>query len=118
MKKTLIFLCCISLLAVYGCGGDNATPEDFGKNYVKKKFSGIKCDLDDLDISVSEDEENKATVTIEGEIKYEETLSLVKKGDKWILASDAAKLPQKAKDAPKKTKDAPKKTKSEKKASH
>jgi len=106
MKKTLILLCCLSLVTIYGCGSDSATPEDFGKNYIQKQFSGIPCDLEDMDFTVTEEEDNTATVTIEGDIKYKETLCLVKKDNQWVLAQGAAKKAQKEspkKDLPEKT---------------
>lgn len=111
MKKALILLCCIGLLTVCGCSSDSATPEDFGKNYIQKQFSGIPCNLEDLDFTVTEEEDNKATVTIEGDIKYKETLCLEKKDNQWILASGIAK---------KSPTEAPKKDMAEKKlpASH
>jgi len=102
MKKVLVLIFCMGLLAVYGCGGDSATPEDFGKKHVKKIFSGISCDLDDLDITVTEVGDSNATIVIEGDIKYKETLSLIKKGDKWMTASEAAKVEQKEKETRKK----------------
>jgi hypothetical protein len=106
MKKALILLCCISLLTVCGCSSDSATPEDFGKNYIQKQFKGIPCNLEDLDFTVTEEEANKATVTIEGDIKYKETLCIEKKDNQWILASGTAKKTQT---------EAPKKDMSEKK---
>ena len=111
MKKVLVLICCLGLLSVYGCGGDSSTPKDFGKNHVKNIFSGIPCSLDDLEFTITEEGDNHATVVIEGEIKYKETLSLVKKGDKWMLTSEAAK-------AEKKEKEVPEKAVTEKKASH
>jgi hypothetical protein len=102
MNKIIALICCVGLLSVYSCGGDSATPEDFGKNHVKKVFSGIACNLDDLDFKVTKEGDDKATVVIKGDIKYKESLALVKKDNQWILASDAAKLSTKEKAALKK----------------
>ena len=93
MKKAILLLCCLSLLTVFGCGGENATPEDFGKNFIKQKFSGIDCDLDDLDITVTNEEENTATVNIEGEIQYEEWLEVAKKNNIPTFNDAAADVP-------------------------
>ncbi|MFH2066308.1 MAG: hypothetical protein ABIK15_13995 [Pseudomonadota bacterium] len=102
MNKILVLICCIGLLSVYSCGGDSATPEDFGKNHVKKVFSGISCNLDNLNFTVTEEGDDKATVVIEGDVKYKESLALVKKDNQWMPAADAAKLSAKEKAAAKK----------------
>jgi hypothetical protein len=94
MKKKLLVVTCIGFLTamgLMGCGGDQGTnPEAFGKNYISEKFKGAIVDLEDLKYTVIEDEEGSARVKIEGEIEYEETISLVKQGRKWVLASEAA----------------------------
>jgi len=94
MKKKLIVLICIGFLTamgLMGCGGDQGmNPEEFGKNYMSDKFKGALVDLDDLKYTIIEDEEGSARVKIEGEIEYEETISLVKQGKKWVLASEVA----------------------------
>ena len=102
MKRIIALICCLGLMAIYGCGSDSTTPEDFSKNYVKKMFGKIPCDLEDLEYTVTQDGDDKATVVIEGEIQYKETLALVKRDGKWIAACEAAKLDQKAKEAVKK----------------
>ena len=109
MKRIILAVCCICFLMISGCGEDHLTPEEFGKSYVEKKFQGMNCDLEDLDYTVTKDSEDMATVEIEGEIKYNEKLSIVKKNEKWILASEAAK-PEKP--------ETPKKAAPEKKAQH
>ena len=96
MKKVIFTFFCICLLVVSGCGEDQLTPKDFGKNYVEKKFSGLSCDLEDLEYKVTEESEDKAVVEIEGEIKYNEKIFLIKQEGKWLLASEATK-PEKAK---------------------
>ena len=92
MKKIAFAVCCICFMIISGCGEDHLTPEDFGKDYVEKKFSGLNCNLEDLDYTVTEEGDDIATVEIEGKIKYKEKIFLVKKNEKWILASEAAKL--------------------------
>jgi len=92
-KKLLVVTCigCLTAMGLMGCGGDQGTnPEEFGKNYMSEKFKGALVDLEDLKYTVIEDEEGSARVKIEGEIEYEETISLVKQGRKWVLASEAA----------------------------
>lgn len=117
MKKRLLVMGCIGLLTTagfMGCGGDTGmTPEEFGKNFVSEKFKGAIVDLEDLDYTVIENEEGSARIKIEGEIEYEETLSIVKQGGKWVLASKAVmpeqtpeqkdvKIPETVKEAPEK----------------
>jgi len=109
MKKVVFALSCIGFLIISGCGKDQLTPEDFGKNYVEKKFSGLGCDLEDLEYTVTEEGTDKAIVEIKGEIKYEDKISLVRQEGKWLLASEAAK--------PEKT-EPPKKAATENKAQH
>lgn len=114
MKRIIALICSLGLLAIYGCGSDSATPEDYSKNHVKKLFNKIPCDLDDVEYTVTTDGDDKATVVIEGEIQYKETLSLVKKDGKWILACEAAKLDRKAEEEARAQKAEPK----EKKPAH
>jgi len=92
MKRVIFALCCIGFLIIFGCGEDPSTPENFGKNYIEKKFNGLGCDLGDLDYKVTEDGEDKATIEIKGKIKYKEKLYLIKLDGKWLLASEACKL--------------------------
>jgi hypothetical protein len=91
MKKIFFAMSCLCFLIISGCGEDHLTPEDFAKNYVEKKFKGLNCDLEDLDYTVTEDGEDMAIVEIEGEIKFEEKISLIRINEKWVLASEAAK---------------------------
>ena len=94
MKKQLLVMGVIGILStglLLGCGGDKGkSPEAFGKAYVTEKFKGAIVDLDDLEYTVIEDEAGNARVKIEGEIAFEETISLVKQDGKWVLASKAA----------------------------
>lgn len=90
MKKVIFMLCCIGFLVVSGCGEDQLTPKDFGKNYAEKKFNGMGFDLEDLEYTVTEEGDDKAVVEIKGDIQYEEKISLVKQEGKWLLASEAA----------------------------
>jgi hypothetical protein len=91
MKKIIFMLCCIGFLVISGCGEDQLTPEDFGKHYAEKKFSGMGCNLEDLEYTVTEEGEDKAVVEIKGDIQYEEKISLIKLEGKWLLASEVAK---------------------------
>lgn len=103
MKKVFFMLCCIGFLIVSGCGEDQLTPKDFGKNYAEKKFSGMGCDLEELEYTVTEEGDDKAVVEIKGDIQYKEKISLVRQEGKWLLASEAAtpeKTESKVKAAP------------------
>ena len=95
MKKTLLVMGCFGFLitiGLMGCGGDpEMTPEEFGKYYMSEKFKGAIVDLDDLDYTVIDEDEDNAWVKIEGDIEYEETISLEKQGKKWVLATSAVK---------------------------
>ena len=95
MKKTLLVMGCFGFLitiGLMGCGGDpEMTLEEFSKQFISEKFKGAIVDLDDLDYTVIDEDEDKAWVKIEGDIEYEETISLEKQGKKWVLASSVVK---------------------------
>ncbi len=82
MKKMLVIVACVGALAFAGCSG-NDTPENFGKNYIQKKFENMNCNLEDLDYTIKNQTEDTATVVIEGNIKYKEEIQLVKENDEW-----------------------------------
>lgn len=82
MKKLLVIVACVGALALAGCSG-NDTPENFGKNYIQKKFENMNCNLEDLDYTIKNQTEDTATVVIEGNIKYKEEIQLVKENDEW-----------------------------------
>jgi len=90
MKKLLVIVACVGALALAGCGG-NDTPENFGKNYIQKKFQNLNCDLVDLDYKIENETEDSATVVIEGNIKYKEEIQLVKENDEWKIGKKSAK---------------------------
>lgn len=90
MKKFLVIVACVGALALAGCGG-NDTPENFGKNYIQKKFENLNCDLVDLDYTITDETEDSATVVIEGNIKYKEEIQLVKENDEWKIGKKKAK---------------------------
>lgn len=90
MKKLICIGIGIGLLAWIGCGKTD-TPENVAKNYLKKKFEGIKCDLSGLNYKMIEQGDDAATVVIDGAITYTESVKLVKVDGNWILACDAKK---------------------------
>ena len=94
MKKALLIGIGIVVLVWIGCGifGSGSTPEDAAKSYIEKKFDGIKCDLSELEYKVDKKKENEATVTITGVIKYDEKISLVQEGGKWMTVSAAKEI--------------------------
>lgn len=90
MKKLLVIVACVGALALAGCGG-NDTPENFGKNYIQKKFENLNCDLVDLDYKIENETEDSATVVIEGSIKYKEEIQLIKENDEWKIGKKGSK---------------------------
>ena len=96
MKKVSVILGVIgfmAILAVVGCGEKIMSPEDVSKIYVEGKFQGIPCDLEDLDYDIVVEEEDATQVKIEGKIKYEEVVSLIKKDGKWVIGEKPAAEP-------------------------
>ena len=93
MKKVSVILGVIgfmAILAVVGCGEKIMSPEDVSKLYMEEKFQGTPCDLEDLDYDIVAEEEDATQVKIEGKIKYEEVVSLIKKDGKWIIGEKPA----------------------------
>jgi gas vesicle protein len=120
MKKLLVIVACVGALAFAGCSS-NDTPENFGKNYIQKKFENMNCNLVDLDYAIKNETENSATVVIEGNIKYKEELKLVKEGDEWKLAGKeaaAAVHEEKKEEAAKAEEEAPAKEEKAEEAHH
>lgn len=96
MKKVSIgigVLGFIAILAMVGCGEKIMSPEDVSKLYIGEKFQGIPCDLEDLDYDIVSEEEDATQVKIEGKIKYEEVVSLIKKDGKWVIGEKPAAEP-------------------------
>jgi hypothetical protein len=87
MKKIFAVLCCFGLLAIAGCGDDNADPVGFSKNYVAKKLGcAANCDLSNLDYKVIDNDGELAIVEITGKIAYSEKLYLSMEDGKWAIA--------------------------------
>ena len=98
MKKLFIIVACVGALAVVGCGGKDS-PENFGKKYIEKKFENLNCNLVDLKYNVKADGEDAATVQIEGKIKYNETIHLIKKDGEWKIGDKSELKAEHAKKA-------------------
>jgi hypothetical protein len=100
MKKAVFVCIGIVMLVFIGCGflGKGATPEEVAEKYIGTKFEKIGCDLSGLKYTVDE-KEDKATVKISGNIKYEEKIDLVKKDGEWRIAVMAVKAKEKQPEA-------------------
>jgi hypothetical protein len=91
MKKMLCGVMAIAAIMLFGCS--KPTPEEVAKDYVKNQFApayGVKLNTSTLKYEIVKEDENSATVTVSGNIYYEEDIQLVKDDDKWILKSEAA----------------------------
>ena len=123
MKKAVFVCIGIVMLVFIGCGffGKGATPEGVAEKYIGTKFEKIGCDLSGLKYTVDE-KEDKATVKISGNIKYEEKIDLVKKDGKWKIAvltvKDRKEEPEAKKEEPKAEKEEPKAEKEQPKETH
>jgi hypothetical protein len=121
MKKAVFVCIGIVMLVFIGCGffGKGATPEEVAEKYIGTKFEKIGCDLSGLKYTVDE-KEDKATVKISGNIKYEKKIDLVKKDGEWkiaVMAVKANKAPPEAKlEAPEAKQEEPEAKKEEPKA--
>jgi len=89
MKKLLVLFCSAGVLLMVGCGSDKVTPEDVGKKYMEKRFSGAEANLTELNYTVVDAGDDMATVEIEGSITYKEQIFLKKKGGKWVVSEEA-----------------------------
>ena len=91
MKKMFCGVMAIAAIMLFGCS--KPTPEEVAKDYVKNQFApayGVKLNTSTLKYEIVKEGENSATVTVSGNIYYEEDIQLVKDDDKWILKSEAA----------------------------
>ena len=91
MKKMLCGVLVIAAIMLFGCA--KSTPEEVAKDYVKKQFASdryAKLHTSTLTYKIVKEDENSATVTVSGNIYYEEDIKLVKDGKKWVLRSEAA----------------------------
>jgi len=91
MKKMLCGVMVIAAIMLFGCS--KPSPEEVAKDYVKKQFAadyGVKLNTSTLAYKIVKEDENSATVTVSGNIYYEEDIKLVKDGGKWMLKSEAA----------------------------
>ena len=90
MKKMLCGVMVIAAIMLFGCS--KPTPEEVAKDYVKKQFASnrsVKLHTSTLAYKVVKEDENSATVSVSGNIFYEEDIKLVKDGKKWVLKSEA-----------------------------
>lgn len=85
MKKLFVLVICVGALALAGCSNSD-TPENFGKNYIQKKFENMNCDLESLNYTIKNKTDTSATVIIEGKIKYKEEIQLVRENDDWAIS--------------------------------
>jgi 5-formyltetrahydrofolate cyclo-ligase len=83
----------IAILGVVGCGEKVKSPQDVAKGYIDEKFKSTGCDLANLDYEVSEEKDGSVKVNIKGEINYDETITLAKQDNKWVVAPVAAAAP-------------------------
>ena len=91
MKKMFCGVMAIAAIMLFGCS--KPTPEEVAKDYVKNQFApaySVKLNTSTLKYEIVKEDENSATVTVSGNIYYEEDIQLVKDDDKWILKSEAA----------------------------
>lgn len=91
MKKIMYFGIVVSVLMILGCG--KATVEDVAKEHVKKQFNlnnDVKLDFSKLKYTVTEKDDNNATVNVSGTIRYEGQIFLVKDGRKWKIGEKRA----------------------------
>lgn len=80
----------IAILGVVGCGEKVKSPQDVAKGYIDEKFKSTGCDLSDLDYEVGEEKDGSVQVTVKGEIEYNETVTLSKQENQWVVAVKTA----------------------------
>lgn len=100
MKKILCLLGVVALTWIGGCV--KQTPEDAAKSYVRQmveKHKGIELNTSKLNYKVVEQDNGTAVIEVSGPVEVKAIMSMVKQGNKWVLAEKekaAKKTPEHA----------------------
>ncbi|ROQ91158.1 hypothetical protein [Desulfosoma caldarium] len=90
MRRFLFVLMALGFVVSFGCA--KKEPPDVAKAYVNEqiaKHKGFQLDTSKLKYQVVEQTEDSAKVSVTGTIKVKSVLSLVKKGNEWVVAEKA-----------------------------